>query len=388
MLKEKIVIIGGGAIGSAIAYFLAVQPRFQGSITVLERDPSYAQASSALSASAIRQQFSTAVNIAISQFGIAFLRQAASLLALDGAMPDIALQERGYLYLASVAGVDALRAKHALQSAHGVQAALLEPVALRRKFPWLNCDDLALASLGLAGEGWFDGYALLMALRQKARSLGVTYLQAEAGALLQAQGRVTGVRLADGASLACDWAVNAAGAWARPLLAGTGFELPVVARRRCVFVLSSPARTPDCPLLIDPSGFWLRPEGRYWIAGMPPAPDADNLPLEVDYREFDMLWPLLAARVPGFQALRLESAWAGYYEYNTFDQNAILGPHPLLPNLLLANGFSGHGLQQAPAVGRGLAEWITEGGYRSLDLSALSTQRIVERRPLLEQNII
>jgi glycine/D-amino acid oxidase-like deaminating enzyme len=249
-------------------------------------------------------------------------------------------------------------------------------------------DDLALGSLGLSGEGWFDGYGLLMAFRQKARSLGVTYLKGEAGNFVTARGRVKAVRLADGAELACDWAVNAAGAWAKSLLGTSGFTLPVHGRKRCVFVFSSPARTPGCPLVIDPSGLWFRPEGRYWICGLPPENDPDDPPLEVDYELFDRAWPLLAQRVPGFEALRLERAWAGYYEYNSFDCNAILGPHPELPNLLLANGFSGHGLQQAPAVGRGLAEWIAEGGYTSLDLSPLSASRIVENRPLLERNVI
>lgn len=385
---QQIVIVGGGVIGSAIAYFLASHARFQGTITVVERDPTYAQASSALSASSIRQQFSQPVNIAISQFGIDFLRNIRQHLAVDGDVPDIGLTERGYLYLATEAGATTLRDNHAIQRAHGVQVALLEPAALQQRFPWLRVDDLVLASLGLSGEGWFDGYGLLMAFKQKARSLGVQYVKAQAIGFAHSHGRVNAVTLEGGASLPCDWAVNAAGAWARPLLAGTGLDLPVYGRRRSVYAFSSPARTPGCPLVIDPAGLWFRPEGEIWICGLPPAQDGNDLPLEVDHALFDEAWQTLAHRVPGFEALRQQRAWAGYYEYNTQDHNALLGPHPALPNLLLANGFSGHGLQQSPAVGRGLAEWICEGAFTSLDLSPLAVQRLVEGRLLLEKNVI
>jgi glycine/D-amino acid oxidase-like deaminating enzyme len=387
---QKIIIAGGGVMGSAIAYFLASHPRFTGEITVLERDPTYAQASSALSASSIRQQFSQPVNIAVSQFGIEFLRNIKQHLAVDGDVPEIGLAERGYLYLATEAGAATLRENHATQRALGVEVALLEPDALRQRFPWLNVDDLALGSLGLSGEGWFDGYGLLMAFKQKARSLGVQYLKAEATGFAHKAGRVNAVDLQGGAQLPCDWAVNAAGAWARPLMAGTGLDLPVYGRRRCVYAFASPAKTPDCPLVIDTSGLWFRPEGEIWICGLPPAEghDDNDAPLEVDHELFDQAWPTLAHRVPGFEALRLQRAWAGYYEYNTHDQNALLGPHPALPNLMLANGFSGHGLQQSPAVGRGLAEWICDGAYTSLDLSPLSAQRLLRGETLVEKNVI
>lgn len=388
MDNRHVVIIGGGVIGSAVAYFLAAHPRFQGRVTVLERDPSYTHASSALSASSIRQQFSTPLNIQMSQFGIAFLRDLHQHLAVDGELPELALSEHGYLYLATEGGAATLRENHEIQRAEQVDVALLNQDALKQKFPWLNVDDLAIGSLGLSGEGWFDGYALLMAFRRKARSQGVSYLQADAQGFEQVNGRVTGVRLQDGAVIKCDVAVNAAGAWARPLLAGTGFDLPVVGRVRTVFVVSSPAQTPACPLIIDPSGLWFRPEGQHWICGLPPDNDPDDAALEADYEQFDTAWQIMANRVPAFEALRMQRAWAGYYEYNVFDQNAVIGAHPQLTNLILANGFSGHGMQHAPATGRGIAELLVDGAYSSLDLSPLSAQRLLDGRPLLEKNVI
>lgn len=384
----RVAIIGGAAIGSAIAYFLASDPAFKGEIVVCERDPSYRQASSSLSASSIRQQFSQPVNIAMSAYGFEFLQHGSELLSVAGDAPQLGLHQRAYLYLASAAGEQVLRANHALQRASRVQVELLEPAALRQRFGWLNCADLSLASLGLAGEGWFDGYALLAALRRKAISLGVRYLHTEVSELVHDQHKLSALKCSNGELIACDMAVNAAGAWSAKIRDHSGFELPVSARRRCVFVVSSPAETPDCPLVIDPSGIWFRPEGRYWLCGMVPEQDLDDLPLEVDYSQFEPVWETLAARVPAFEALRMESAWAGYYEYNRFDQNALIGPHPVLNNLLLATGFSGHGLQQSPAAGRAIAELIVHGGYRSLDLAELAPQRILQNRPVREQNII
>jgi glycine/D-amino acid oxidase-like deaminating enzyme len=386
----RICIIGAGAVGSATALFLMRLGGCDVQVQLVERDPTYARASSALSASSIRQQFSQPVNIAVSQFGNEFLHNIHQHLAVDGDVPEIGLTERGYLYLATEAGAATLRENHATQRAMGVEVALLEPAQLRQRFPWLNVDDLALGSLGLKGEGWFDGYGLLMAFKQKARSLGVQYLKAEATGFAHSAGRVTAVALQGGTQLPCDWAVNAAGAWARPLMANTGLDLPVYGRRRCVYGFASPAKTPGCPLVIDTSGLWFRPEGDIWICGLPPAEgnDDNDAPLDVDHELFDQAWLKLAHRVPGFEALRLQRAWAGYYEYNTLDHNALLGPHPLLPNLLLANGFSGHGLQQSPAVGRGLAEWICEGTYTSLDLSPLAAGRLVSGEALVEKNVI
>lgn len=392
MATQRVVIIGGGAVGSAIACFTLADPAFSGEVTVVERDPGYARASSALSASSIRQQFSTAINIELSLFGIQFLRQAGKLLAVAGEAPQIGLKEQGYLFLASAAGVSVLEDNHRLQRSMGADTVLLDSAELALRFPWLATEGVACGSLGLSGEGWFDGYSLLQAFRRKARVLGATYVTADACGFERQGARVSAVRLADGATLSCDIAVNAAGPWAREPAAWLGIDLPVRPRRRCVFVFDCGTRIDDAPLVIDPSGVYFRPEGpgRYICGGSPdPGHDADGLPLEVDHSLFDdTIWPRLAERVPAFAALRQTTAWAGYYEYNTFDCNGIVGFHPDTPNLILANGFSGHGLQQSPAVGRGVSELIVEGGYRTLDLSALAFERIAANRPLLEKNVV
>jgi glycine/D-amino acid oxidase-like deaminating enzyme len=195
--------------------------------------------------------------------------------------------------------------------------------------------------------------------------------------------------LGAGGQVASRFVVNAAGPWARSIARLAGCDLPVAARRRTVYVISCPTRMESFPLLVDPSGFWIRPEGAGYIAGVPADADLDDAPLEPDYHAFDsVLWPALAARIPAFEAARLERAWAGYYEMNVFDHNGIVGFDPRLENLLLMNGFSGHGMQQAPVVARGVAELICHGRFVTLDLSDLAYDRIEERRPLLELNVI
>ena len=386
-----VVIIGGGVIGSAIACFTLGDPAFAGSVTVIERDPAYTRASSALSAGSIRQQFSAPINIAIGGYGIEFLRAVARHLAVGGEAPAIGLVEPGYLFLATAGGAATLERNHAVQRALGADVELLDPVALIRRFPWLSCAGVALGSHGVTGEGWFDGYSLLQAFKRKAGSLGARYLSAEAAGLTIANGRVSAVRLRVGSEISCDLAVNAAGPWARSVARWAGIELPVSARRRSVFVFDTPAQLPGCPMVIDPSGVYFRPEGPGFICGVSPdqANDPDEPPLEVEHRLFDeIIWPVLAARVPGFAALRQTRAWAGYYEMNTFDANAIVGAHPAIPNLLFANGFSGHGMQQSPAVGRAVAELIVHGGFRSLDLTPLGFERLLARRPLVESNVV
>ena len=375
-------------MGSALAYWLTrLDPNM--SVVVVERDPTYSTASSALSAASIRQQFTTPVNVRISQASIGFMRQADELLEVAGGVVDIGLKERGYLYLAGTSGLTSLRRAHAIQRELGADVALLGTNELATRFPWLNTEDLLAGSLGLSGEGWFDGYALLTAFRARARAQGVVYQRGEVAGMDVKGGRIECVRLADGTQLTSRFVVNAAGPWARAVARQAGFDLPVAARKRTVYVIGCRAKLEPFPLLIDPSGFWIRPEGLGYIAGMPPETDPDDAPLEPDYDAFEsVLWPALAQRIPAFEQARLERAWAGYYEMNLFDHNGIVGFHPQVGNLLLLNGFSGHGIQQAPVVSRGVAELICHGRFVTLDLSDLSFNRIPENRPLLELNVI
>jgi glycine/D-amino acid oxidase-like deaminating enzyme len=388
---HDVIIVGGAAHGASAAYHLAADPAFQGRILLVERDPTFARAATALSAGGIRQQFSTAVNVSLSLYGIDFLRRAGDLLAVDGDRPDLGLVEGGYLFLATAAGLDTLRRNHALQTSLGADINCLDTPALAARFPWLATEGLAAGSFGASGEGWFDGYGLAQALRRKAKALGVELMTAEVGAIEAGGGRATGIRLADGTRIAAGTVIVAAGTATPRLLAPLGIALPVEARKRYVFSFACREPLPRIPLTIDPSGVYVRSEGEIYICGASPPAEADPpaSDFEVDHGFFEAtVWPVLAARIPAFEAIRPGRAWAGHYDFNTLDQNAIVGPAGGVPNLLVATGFSGHGLQQAPGVGRGLAELISHGRYVSLDLSPLGHERIAAGRPLVEEAVV
>ncbi len=397
-----VIIAGGAVIGSSVACHLMADPDFRGSVLVIEKDPTYRLSASALSAASIRQQFSSPVNIRISLYGIAFLRAIGEHLSVDGEGPDIGLREAGYLYLASQQGAATLGELNAIQRSEGADIILLNATHLAARFPWLNLDDIVCGNLGVSGEGWFDGWGLLQAFRKKARALGAHFVTGEVAGYEMHQNRVAAVRLGDGSRIACGFAVNASGLNGARLAATAGVIIPVMPKKRYVFTFTCKGEVSDCPLLIDTSGVYCRPEGhrtaegqRFICGASPPRdhdPDwdeADPALADVDWSFFeDTVWPALAARVPAFEAIRPGQAWAGPYDMNMFDANAIIGPAHAVPNLLLANGFSGHGLQQSPAVGRGLAEMVVHGRYRTLDLSDLGHARLAEGRPLLEANVI
>jgi FAD-dependent oxidoreductase domain-containing protein 1 len=383
-----VVIVGGAAIGSAAAYFLTHDLSFPGSVAVIERDPSYAQAATTLSAASIRQQFSTPENIRMSAFGVAFFRD---LKTRFGAEADIAFRERGYLLLASETGEETLRQNHEVQTAEGADIVLMDRAALADHFRWLKTSDLALGAFGRAGEGWFDAHSLLALMRKAARARDATYIHGEVVGIACEGARVTGVTLADGRRIACGTLVNAAGPQAGEVAALAGVALPVEPRKRCVFVVACRSALPGMPLMVDPTGVWIRPEGDVYICGVSPPEDTDPraTDFEVDYGLFDdVVWPMLAHRVPAMEELKLQRAWAGHYDYNTLDQNAVIGRHPALANFIFANGFSGHGLQQSPAAGRAVAELIVEGRFVALDLALFGYERIAAGRPVKELNVI
>jgi len=389
MQNYDVIIAGGAIIGSSCAWFLSGQAGFNGRVLVIEKDPAYQKCSTTLSISSIRQQFSTEVNIRISRFGFEFLKSIAKQTSKDG---GIGLVERGYLLLADGAGVQRMRKNVQLQRKEGADIGLFEPAELAARFPWLNVEDVALASLGLSGEGWFDAHSLLQYFKRGAKVNDVTFVKGEVTGLDVKAGRVATVSLADGSRYGCGHFVNACGTGAADIARMAGIEIAIEARKRCVFVIDcqESGKISNCPHLIDSTGVWVKPKGQYFITGTTPPAHRDHActDFEVEHYLFDeYIWPLLARRIPVFEAIKVVGAWAGHYAYNLLDQNAIIGPHTEIQNFLFANGFSGHGIQQAPAVGRAIAEHIVHGKYLTLDLSDLDFARISEGRALLEKNV-
>ena len=175
--SADVVIAGGAVMGSSVACHLAADPAFTGTILVVEKDPTYQFSASALSAASIRQQYSSPINIAISLYGIQFLRDIGERLAVGDDRPRIDCHEGGYLYLGGGPAAQVLRENHALQVASGADILLLQPEELKARFPWLDTDGVDVGTWGRTGEGWFDGWALMQAFRKKARSLGVEYIR-------------------------------------------------------------------------------------------------------------------------------------------------------------------------------------------------------------------
>lgn len=388
-----VIIIGGAMIGSSSAWWLSNNPDFNGSVLVVEKDPTYEFASTSRTNSCIRQQFSSAVNIRISQFGAAFIKSFREQLGGDPDIPKITLHSFGYMYLAgNEAFADVLRQTQALQASLGAGTRIMTPDEIAEAYPFYNLDGIVLGSHNLQDEGYFDGATMFDWWRRKARWNGVEYVTNEVVAIQRQGARVKGVTLKSGETIAAGTIVNCAGPRANLTAQMAGLHVPVEPRRRCTFVFDAARPLDrDLPLTIDPSGVHVRTDGRYYLCGCPPAHDtaADFDDFEMDHDIWDeKLWPAIAHRIPAFEAVKVINSRMGHYAYNTLDQNAIIGPHPEVQNFLFANGFSGHGFQQSPAMGRGVSEIIAYGGFRSLDLSALGYERIVRGEPLLEKAII
>lgn len=391
-----VIIIGGAIMGSSTAWFLSSNPDFTGSILVVERDPSYEFTSTARTNSCMRQQFSTELNVRISQFAADFVKNLRQHMGGDTRVPELGIQNYGYLYLADNEGfADVLRENQQLQRACGTDTQLLSAAEIAAAYPFYQLDDIVLGSINTRDEGYWDGGTVFDWFRRGAREQGAEYIDNEVLDInLDSTGRnVASVTLRSGETIRCGTVVNASGPRAAVTARMAGIELPVEPRKRFTWIFS--AEKPldrDLPLTIDPSGVHFRQDGpSTYLAGCPADPDP-----AAEFDDFDMdpqrwqehVWPIIASRIPQFEAIKVINEWAGHYAYNAFDQNAILGPHPGIPNFIFQNGFSGHGLQQSPAMGRGTAEWIAYGEYRSLDLSPFHVDRIINNEPLIEKAVI
>jgi len=389
-----VVIIGGAIMGSSTAWFLTDNPDFNGSVLVIERDPNYEFCSTAHTNSCIRQQFSTELNVRISQFGAEFYSNLRARMGGDTRVPELKIQNFGYLYLADTAEfAETLRANHKVQAAAGAGTHLMTADQIKAAYPFYEVDDILLASHNTVNEGYFDGAAMFEWWKRQARERGVEYIHNEVTEVTRTGDRIDSVTLKSGETVACGQMVNATGPRAATTAAMAGIAIPVEPRKRFTYIFAAahPLDRP-LPLTIDPSGIHFREVGggTYMAGGHTaddPAVDPTDFTMDHGFWEAEV-WPAIATRIPQFEAIKVQSEWVGHYAYNTLDHNAITGPHPEVSNFIFLNGFSGHGLQQSPAMGRGTAEWLTYGAYRSLDLSTFHYDRILANQPILERAVI
>ena len=390
-----VIIVGGALYGSAIAWFLSNDPSFKGRILVVEKDPSYEFSSTARTNSCIRQQFSQKINIEISQFGADYINHFRTQMNNNPEVPNLRIQSFGYMYLADTEKfVEVLKNNQKIQQTLNAKTEFLTAAEIKMLYPFYNVDDIIAGNLNLTNEGYFDGNTMFSWWKKSAAKNNVEYIQNEVFSLSvnSARNQVTSVILKSGDHLSGGKVVNAAGPYAAKISSMAGITLPVEPRKRYSFIFKAEKHLEkQLPLTIDPSGIHMRSDGENYLAGCPPDTDP-----AVNYEDFlfdhslweSKVWPILAHRVPKFERIRLLNSWVGHYAYNTFDQNAILGFHSKIKNFVFANGFSGHGFQQSPAIGRGIAELIIYNKYRSLNLSPFNFSRIETNKPFLETAII
>ena len=391
-----VVIIGGAIMGSSTAWFLKDNPDFKGSILVVERDPSYEKCGTNFTNSCIRLQFSEPLNVRISQFGADFIKNLRRYMGGDERVPELRIQNYGYLYLANTPAFEqVLRENQKVQLALGAGTRILSPADITAEYPFYNVEDLLAGSINTVDEGYWEGVTVFDWFKKVARERGTEYVaNAVVGFTKNANGdAIESVTLATGQDIACGFVVNATGTRGSITAQMAGIDIPVEPRKRMTYIFT--AEKPldrELPLTIDPSGVHFRQDGKttYMAGGHlenDVAVDHDDFEIDPSLWE-DHIWPHVATRIPQFEAIKVTREWAGHYDYNVLDQNAIIGPHPFVKNFLFMNGFSGHGLQQSPAMGRATAEWITYGEFRALDVSPFSFTRVIENRPFLEKAII
>ncbi len=395
-LKEiyDVVIVGGAVIGSAAAYFLSENLNFTGSILVVEPDSSYENAQTTRAQNSIREQYSQPVNIQISQFGMDFIDNFHENTQVNGEAPLINFRGTGYLFLSEDPDhLARLSSDSILQRTHGAQVRMLAPPQIADEFPFLDTTTLVGARMGSLREGSFDGWSLLQGFRGRAEHNGVTYATDRVVQLVRGDGgHITSVGLESGRSVSCGHVVNAAGPRARLIAAMVGLELPVEPRARTSFVFRCPTEIPhNVPLIITPEGVHFRREQHHYMTGAVPVVDTavEYDDLAIRRNEFEeLIWPVLAKYVPQFDQVKVITSWGGQYAYNVLDHNLVIGASSLVPNLIFANGFSGHGLQQSPAVGRGISELITYGEFRTIDMTLLGYERILKNEAIFENVVI
>jgi len=383
-----VIIVGGGIMGSATAYYLVkTDPKLK--VVVVERDPTYERASTTLSMANIRIQFSLKQNVQVSQYAFEVLDRFEEEMAVGEDKPNIAFHREGNLFLVDEKSRGVAEKALDLQKSMGCPVDWWSPGEIKEHYPLYDATPYVGGTFG-PKDGHLDAYAVLMGYKAKARSQGAEYIKDEVTRVLAKGKEVSGVRLASGADLSSKVVVNCAGAWASLVAGSAGIQIPVQPVKREVYALDTAVKPQGpLPLTILPSGLYFRTEtGNLILLGWSFDDDPVGFDFSWDQKRFtDRIWPVLAEFVPAFDTLRVVRGWAGLYAVNTLDSNAILGEWPELKGFYLANGFSGHGLQQGPAVGRYISELIL-GVEPALDLTIFSPRRILENKPLSEGGIV
>jgi FAD-dependent oxidoreductase domain-containing protein 1 len=345
----KIEIIGGGIIGSSIAYHLSQHPGVE--ITVFEKDTSYQLASFARSCGGIRNQFSCETNIRMGLHGSDFIRNETS----------VSFTGNGYLMLFGEHQSDDHDSSIELQKQCGSSVVSMDPAQLVKQFPWINTDDIYRGVWTSDGtEGWIDPYELHTWYRTGAKDNGVQFVKCDG---------VTAI------TTDVDEIVLAAGCWTSEVAKAFGIDVPGAGHKHTVFnILTEHPVISDMPLIADLiTGAYIRPEGKGYITGHDGNGQWNADDLDPNWDHWEQHWMDLYHRSPDlFEAIKTEGAWAGWYDTSLIDDNAIIDT---VGNYHVATGFTGRGLMQSPAVGLVISERIL-GLSPSFDIASFALDRI------------
>ena len=380
MISADIVIVGGGVIGASVAYHLT--QRGIRDVLVLERDR-LGSGSTSRNAGGVRLQFSTEINVRMSQ------RSLPALLRFEEEMGiDPQFRQVGYLFLiTNERDIAPFERSLALWRRLDVPAVRLGREEIPAIFPELSVDDVRFATFCPA-DGHADPNSILMGYVARARDAGARFEEGANVTAIDRDGdRITGVRCGE-RRIACGTVVDAAGAWAAEVAALAGLTLPITPLRRQIFITNPVAGFDrDFPMTIEfATGLYLHKDSGGVLLGMA---DPRDLPGSDDSVNWDFLPEVVErglARLPLLERATIKTGWAGFYE-DTPDKHAILGRTPGLASFVCAAGFSGHGLMHAPAAGELIAEVICDLPS-SLDIAPLWPGRFTEGDLVAEHNVI
>ena len=369
-------------MGASVAYHLAA--RGCKNVVVFEREESLGTGATAKCAGGVRLQFTTAANVAMSKLSIAALKRFEEEIGVP-----VDFRQNGYLFVFSdESQLETFRANAAMQQALGVPVEVLTVEEAKRVVPEMETEDLVGATFG-AEDGIASPAAIVQGYVKKAKELGASFgTSVEITAMDIASNRVQGL-IVNGDRWDVGTVVNAAGPWAARVGEMAGIEIPVEPYRRMVFVTAPLSWVPDgFPMLIDwGTGVYMHKESGGMLLGESDQNEPPGFNQRVDWDWLATVSEHATHRVPALSKAEIKTGWAGLYEVSP-DHNAILGHVPELENFFCANGFSGHGMMHAPAVGLSIAELIVDGEARSVDLTPYSIQRFQGQPSIPEHNVI
>jgi len=388
MAKYDVAVIGGGIVGSAVAYqLLALQPGLR--VAVIEPDPTYEFASALRASGGCRVQFSRPENIEMSKYSIDFIKTFDARMGTAKQPANVEWVEGGYLFIVPPAAMTNLERNVRRQQSHGCTVDLLSPAELKERFPSMKVDDLG-GGAHTPRDGWCDPNGLLWGFRRKAVELGAEYIQDRVVAAQYDSSKVASVTLAGGARIEADALVNATGAWSGEVAKLFGMKLPISPLRRFEHYFTAGSPVERLPYVKDTARLAFRSEGNGFSGGLVDSDETRGFNFDVDHDYFErVVWPAVADRFPAFEAAKCHRTWSGLYEQNELDGNPVIGPWKGgLENLYTVAGFSGHGMMHAPAAGLGLAELIVRGRFETIDLTRLGYQRVLDNAPYAEEGIL